>query len=441
MPRPLDLDPDQRVVVTGLGTVNPSSLRVDNSWRFWTEGRSGLSTASIGYPPDITEEIAGKVKRFDPLRYASRKQVERNPKYSLYSLAASVKAARDAGILEETGVRKSLSFDPEYKLVGVNPDRVRIIIGVAVGGADIAAEVRQIIARTHNFSDLSENTVRHLDPNAASALVGRYVHAEAGAYTPAAACATGALTAELAYDTIRSDRADVVLAGGTESSLVEVAFRGFARWRLLAQDDNPQRSSKPFDKGATGLVIGEGAGVLVYERLTHALKRKAKIYAELLGTNYVSFGSEDLLPKASSEARAMAGAINSAHIPPELIDYISAHAAGSKGDEKELDAAVEVMGEHAYRVPISSLKSMIGHCMGAAGAIESIATVLTVHTGVITPNATLENPSREGFNLPRSSLKLDVIFGLKNSFGLRGAYFSAVYGKYPNWKQALERAS
>lgn len=433
MARVESLPDEQRVVVTGLGTVNPSGLNPKDSFRRWLAGESAITTTRIGYPGDYTIELAGKIRYFNPNRLISEKFLKRIPDVAIYALAASIQASRDAEILE---VERPASRykEPIYKLAeGIAGDRIMVIIGSAIGGADAASTTRHMMSKTHNPDKISVHTIAFLDSNEISAITARYIGATGGEYTPFNACATGALAGKLAYQEIITGQADIVLAGGAEASLVEVGYRGFHKMKALSPYINtPQDASRPFDTSGRGFVIGEGGGVLVYERLSHAIARGARIYAELIGFGLGSFAQEDIVPKASSEVVVMRRALAHAEIEPHQVDYINAHAGGTAaGDKPEAEAIKEVFGDHTLEMPVSSTKSMIGHLMGGAGGVETIATVLSVYRNRVHPTRSLRDPVLDGVFFPVERLNKVVNIAGVNSFGLNGTYFTAFYAKYP----------
>ncbi len=436
--RPDRLPDKERVVVTGLGTVNPSSLTVRGSYSRWLRGIHAFSYTDIGYHPDITRELVGKITDFDPNKYVSKNKRSRFNEWALYGLAATISAAKNAKILR-TVRSSSASNEPQYKLRGITGDRIGVVAGVAIGSNE-QARVREIMRTEHVFDSRKNfNSILLLDYNSVAATAAQYLEATGGEFTLAAACASGAIPAKQAREWIRGGDVDMVFALGVEASLMEASFRGFQAWGALSKyQDDPRRAARPFDISAEGFVLGEGAGALVYERLSHAKARNATIYAELLGTGMYSAGNEFMIPQAESEAEAMRRALASSSIDPDLIDYINAHAAGTKqGDGTELDAIRMVFGERISKIEINSTKSMIGHLMGAAGAVEGIATIMALHTGEVHPTANLKNPVRDGFNLPTHRSMSNPVIAMNNSFGIRGVYFSGVFGKYPDWEHRV----
>lgn len=434
MPRVEGLPDEQRVVVTGLGTVNPSGLNTRTSFKRWLAGESGISLVKVGFPGDYTTELAGNVKHFSSSRYLSEKFQKRIPLDAVYALAASIQATRNAKLLEVISPASRYK-EPIYQLAeGVEADRMMVILGSAVGGSDAAAVTRYIMSKTHNPDKVSVHTIPFLDSNAIAAIPARYVGATGGEYVPFNACAAGALAGKLAYQEIILGNADIVLGGGAEASLMEVGYRGFHKMKALSPYiDTPQDASRPFDVTGQGFVIGEGAGVLVYERLSHAKERGVRIYAEVLGYGFGSFAGEAVIPKASSEATVMRKGLVHAGLEPNEVDYINAHAAGTAaGDKPEAEAIKEVFGDHAAEMPVSSTKSMIGHLMGAAGAVETIATVLTIYNDRVHPTRSLRNPVVDGVFFPTQALSCRVNVAGVNSFGLNGTYFTAFYAKYPS---------
>lgn len=435
MSRVENLEDDQRVVITGLGTVNPSGLNVQDSFKRWLEGKSAITPTKIGYPGDYTTELAGRIRFFRPGLYLGLKQQEKTSDMALYSLAATIQAAKDSRFLEQLSPATKYK-DATYRLIeGIKEDRIAVIVGAAVGGANAASTARFTMAKYHNPNKVDINTIKYLDSNEISAVPARYLGVTGGEYTPFNACAAGAMTAKLAWQEIVTDQADLVVAGGADASLMEAGFRGFQRWGANVQYDNyqenPALASKPFDKKAQGFVIGEGSGIIIFERLSHALSRKAKSYAELIGFGFGSFAKEPIKPTSASEAIVMRRALAMAELSPEMIDYINAHAAGTTmGDPQEGEAIKEVFGSHAKDMPVSSTKSMIGHLMGAAGGVETIATIKSVQTNLVHPSINIEEPVVDGVYFPSKAVSRVIKYAMVNSFGLNGTYFCAIYGKY-----------
>lgn len=434
-------DFDKRIGITGVGTLNATGLTVETSWRNWLQGNSGISLVRVGNRRFHTEELLGNIKGFNFYHQYSDKQKERNPLVARYALHAAVQAVDDAGLLEVLNPPSKFK-DPVYKLQGVDPERVGVILGQAMGDPDSAARVREALLLKRDFREVDMWTIMHLDNNQAAAIVARYLNAEGGTFAVAAACASGAVAIDIACDRILAGKNDIVLAGGAEGSKIEAGVLGFQRWEALSPyKDDPQHASRPLDASAKGFVIGEGAGVVVVERLSHAIARGVRIYAEVLSTRYISAASEPIQPKVKSEARVMKLVVSDLDrigVPVTKIGYLNPHAAGTPaGDGVELKATEEALGEHAKRMPISSTKRFIGHCMGAAGGIESIAVMKTLQTGIIHPNPLYQGPVEEGFNIPQKPIYANPLVAFKNSFGLNGTYFSGAFGKYPDWERAI----
>lgn len=409
----------RRVVVTGLGVVSPVGSTVEKFWENLTAGKSGIGRITKFDPEGYPVQIAGEVKDFDPLEYFDKKEVRRTDPFIQFAVGAAVQAVEDSG-LEKSDVDKT---------------RVGVLIGSGIGGLTTIEQQLKI---------LWEKGPRRVSPfcvpmeiiNMASGLVSIRFGYKGPNISVVTACATGTHAIGEAYRTIQYGDADVMVAGGAESCITPLAVAGFAAAKALStRNDEPEKASRPFEKNRDGFVMGEGAGVVVLEELEHAKRRGAKILAEVVGygTSGDAYHMTAPAPEGEGAARAMANALKDAGVKPEEIDYINAHGTSTKfNDLFETMAIKKVFGEHAYKVKISSIKSMIGHLLGAAGGVEVVSSVMTLQTGVIPPTINYEEPDPECDldYTPNEAVKADVRYVLKNSFGFGGTNACLVLKRY-----------
>ena len=410
----------RRVVVTGLGAVTPLGTGVDRFWRNLVKGVSGIDLIR-SFDPDefgLTVKIAGEVKDFDPLNYMDKKEASRLSLFVQYAVAAAQEALEDSGLLRS-------DFDPF---------RVGVIIGTGIGGL-------RDIEREHSV--ITSKGARRVSPffipYGISNMGAGYVAIRWGFkgpnYCVVSACATGNHSIGDAMRLIQTGDIDVAVAGGTEASITPLGVAGFAVMKALStRNEEPQKASRPFDRERDGFVVGEGAGVLVLEEYERAKARGAKIYAELVGYGATDDAFHITAPHECGEGayECMKIALEDGGIKPEDVDYINAHGTSTPlNDKVETMAIKQLLGDHAYRVKISSNKSMIGHMLGAAGAVEAVATVKTIETGIIPPTINLENPDPECDldYVPNEYRKEDVKVALSNSFGFGGTNACLVFRK------------
>jgi len=407
----------RRVVITGLGAVTPLALNVKETWQGLLEGRSGIDRITQIDASNYPTRIAGEVKGFEASDYMDRKEARRMERFSQFAVAAAKEALEDARL----------------DLDAVGREQVGVLMGTAIGGLSATEETVRGLMVGKRVSPFYLVT---MVPNMAAFHVCHIYDLRGYNNTVTTACAAGAQAVGEATEVIRRGAAQVMLAGGTESSNAEVGLAGFCAMRgLSTRNDDPQRASRPFDKDRDGFVCSEGCGMLVLENLEHALARGAHIYAEILGYSATSdaynIAAPD--PEAEGAARAIRWALEDAGVSPEDVDYINAHGTGTVlNDTMETLAIKHVFGEQAYRVPVSSTKSMIGHLFGGAGAVEAMVCALTIKHGVIHPTINYETPDPECDldyvpNVAREA-KVDVV--LSNSFGLGGQDACLVVGRY-----------
>ncbi len=399
-----------RAVITGIGAVTPLGSSIEKYWSGLVNGVSGVRKITQFDAAEFPCQIAGEIPDFNPDDYLDRKEARRLPRSGQIGLAAAIQAVSDAG------------------LPGTMPNKERagVVFGTALGGIDQIDE--GIIAlRTQGIMRVNPFTIPFGIPNLAAFLIARQFQCLGPNSTIVTACATGTQTIGEAAELIRRGKADVVIAGGTESLIKDYAVAGFCVMRALSTsyNANPTLASRPFDSSREGFILSEGAGALVVESLKHALARGAHIYAEVMGysatTDAYHIAQPD--PDADGAIRTMRWALADAGISPSEIDYINAHGTSTPlNDSTETKAIKTVFGKHAYQLAISSTKSMIGHAMGASGTLEAIACVLTIVHGIIHPtiNYTTPDPDCDLDYVPNQARKQAVRFTLSNSFGLGG---------------------
>jgi len=410
----------RRVVVTGLGAITPVGTGVQKFWENLTAGVSGIDIIKRFDPVEagLTVHIAAEVKDFEAERYFDKKEAQKVSDFIKFAVAASEEAIKDSGLLES-------KYDPY---------RVGVIIGTGIGGLRDIEEQQKV---------LMEKGPRRVSPffipygisNMASGLVAIRFGFKGPNYCVVSACATGNHAIGDAMRLIQKGDIDVAVAGGCESAITPLGIAGFAVMRALStRNHEPQKASRPFDADRDGFVMGEGAGVLVLEEYEHAKARGAKIYAELVGYGATDDAYHITAPCADGEGAYMCMklALEDAGIRPEEVDYINAHGTSTPlNDKSETLAIKRLFGEHAYRLKISSNKSMIGHLLGAAGAVEAVATVKTIETGIIPPTINLENPDPECDldYVPNKAIESPVRYALSNSFGFGGTNACLVFKK------------
>ncbi len=409
----------KRVVITGLGALTPLGLTVKESWEAMLAGKSGIGPITQFDASDFPTRIAGELKGFDPANYLPRKDARRMARCSQVAVAAVQEALRDAG------------FDDKVP----EPERTGTVIGVGMGGLDWALlHSRRFWER--GFRGMSPFAVASSLPNMPSYHVSLYSGAQGPITTPVAACASGSQAIGEALDIIRLGRADVMIAGGVEALIHEIPIAGFSVMGALSQrNDEPEKASRPFDKDRDGFVFSEGAGIVILETLEHAQARGAHIYAELVGyaTSSDAYHIARPDPEGKGAQRVMRWALEDAGLRPEDVDYINAHGTSTPlNDVTETYAIKQVFGEHAYRLAVSSTKSMIGHTMGAAGAIETIATILMMEHDVILPTINLDEPDPQCDldYVPNEARPARINVALKNAFGFGGQNASLVLKRW-----------
>jgi 3-oxoacyl-[acyl-carrier-protein] synthase II len=396
-----------RVVVTGMGTVNPIGKNLEEYWHSLIEGRSGASPIERFRTDRLATKFACQVNSFDPVDYIDRKAAQRMARFSQMAVAASGMALADSGI----DLGKEDSF------------RVGVAMGTGIGAFDDMTEGAHTFLSKGRMKPLYAPTII---PNMAGASVAMQFHIRGPNTTVTTACAASTQTLGDAVHMIERGDADVMLAGGTEASLCEVGLAAFNAIKALStRNDAPERASRPFDRDRDGFVPGEGAGTLILESVQHAIDRGARIYGEVIGFGTTNDAFHQVAPDETGEApaRAVTIALKDAGIEAADVDYVNAHGTSTQlNDAGETKALKIALGDHAHKVAISSTKSMIGHLLGAAGAVEAIATLLTINRGMIHPTINYENPDPECDldYVPNVARRKDVRIAISNGFGFGG---------------------
>jgi 3-oxoacyl-[acyl-carrier-protein] synthase II len=410
----------RRVVVTGLGVVSPVGNDVPTFWNSLIEGKSGIRRIDRFDPSDYPCQIAGIVRDFNPEDYIDKKEVRRMDRFAHYAVAASLQAVRDAGL----------------EITEENAENVGVYIGSGIGGIETLVE-QTLILHERGPRRVSPFMIPMMIGDMASGQVSILLGAKGPNSSPISACATGTNSIGDAFKIIERGHANVMICGGAEAPILPIALAGFSAAKALSTsyNDTPEKASRPFDANRDGFVMGEGAGILVLEELEHAKKRNAKIYAEIIG--YGMSGDAYHItapdPEGEGQARAMRMALRDAGLNPEDVDYINAHGTSTPMNEKfETMSVKKAFGEHAYKLAISSTKSMTGHLLGAAGGIEAIATVKTIECGVIPPTINYETPDPDCDldYVPNVARKAEVRVAMSNSFGFGGHNASIIFRKY-----------
>lgn len=399
----------RRVVVTGLGIISPLGIGVNANWESVCEGKSGIGTISkFEVHDDFPVTIAGEVKGFQPEDYLDHKEIKKMDTFIHYAVACSQMALEDSGL--------TITDD--------NAERVGVLVGVGLGGLP-AIEKYHKIYLDKGVRKITPFFIPMVIPNLASGQVSILLGAKGPNTCVVTACATGTHAIGDAYQMIRDGVADVMIAGGTESVISPLAIGGFAAAKALStRNDDPQGASRPFDKDRDGFVMGEGCGVVILEELESAKKRGARIYSEVGGyaLNGDAYHITAPAPEGAGASRCLELALNNSKLNKEDISYINAHGTSTGADATETTAIKKVFGDHAYKLAVSSTKSMTGHLLGAAGGVEAIYSILAIHNSIIPPtiNYTTPDPDCDLDYVPNEARKKKITAALSNSFGFGG---------------------
>ena len=409
----------KRVVITGLGMVTPLGIGVEETWNALIQGKSGIRKITAFDASDFPSQIAGEVKGFNPEDYIEPKEIRKMDRFIHFAIAATSMALKDSGLV----------INEE------NADRVGVIIGSGIGGLHTIE---------HYHSVLLEKGPRKITPffipmlviNLAAGQVSIKFGAKGPNSAVSTACATGSHAIGDAFKIVQRGDADVMIAGGTEAVITPLGIGGFTAMKALSTRNNePERASRPFDVDRDGFVMGEGAGIIILESLDNAVKRGAKIYAEIKGYGMTADAYHITAPSPGGEgaARCIRLALKDGEIEPTEVDYINAHGTSTKyNDEFETAAIKDVFGEHAYKLAVSSTKSMTGHLLGAAGGVESVITILSIYHGIVPPTINLDKPDPECDldYVPHKARRMEIKYALNNSFGFGGTNACLLFKKF-----------
>ncbi|MDB5079182.1 MAG: beta-ketoacyl-acyl-carrier-protein synthase [Chloroflexi bacterium] len=410
----------KRVVITGMGMISPVGNSVEESWANLVAGKTGIGRITLFDTTGFDTQIGGEVKNFKPEEFGvDKKDARRMDRYAQFAVAASVEAIKSSN----------------FKITDENRNRVGVVIGTGIGGIGVLSEQLKVLYEK-GPSRVNPFLIPMMIPNMASGHVALKFGARGTNFCVVSACSTGAHAIGEGVEIIKRGEADVMIVGGSEAPLVPISVAGFNSMKALStNNDEPEKASRPFDAKRDGFVMGEGAGVVILEDLDHALERGAMIYAEVTGYGSTDDANHIVQPEEGGEGatRAMKLAMKQAGLTPRDIDYINAHGTSTKLNEDSETAAIKgAMGDLAYEVSISSTKSMTGHLLGAAGAIEAIISVKSINEGIIPPTINYENPDPKcDLDVtPNQAKKKDVRNAMSNSFGFGGHNVSLIFSRY-----------
>ncbi len=409
----------RRVVVTGMGAVTPIGNTLEEYWEGLKEGRNGANLITRFDTSEFKTKFACEVKDFDASKYIDKKALKRMDPFTHFALSTAIMAMEDSGI----------------NLDEVDKERFGVVYGSGIGGMDTFET---------QMRNLYEGGPRKISPffipmmisDIAAGHISIYYGLKGPNYATTSACATSSHAIGDAFFLIQRGSADLIVCGGAEASITPMSIGGFNAARAISTwNDRYKEASRPFDKDRNGFVMGEGSGTLILEEYEHAKKRGAKIYAEMVGVGFTgdAFHITAPAPEGEGAARSMREAIRDAGIQPEDVDYINAHGTSTElNDKNETIAIKTVFGQHAYDMVVSSTKSMTGHLLGAAGAVESIATVLAIKNGIVPPTINLDEPSPEcDLNyVPKKAIERAIKYAISNTFGFGGHNASLLFKKY-----------
>jgi 3-oxoacyl-[acyl-carrier-protein] synthase II len=396
------------VAVTGLGVITSLGRDIDTFWSNLIAGKSGISRIESFDVSDYPTQIAGEIKDFDPADHFDKKEARRMDRYTQFAVAACYQAMEDAGLK-----------------IGENaiPERVGVYVGSGIGGVETWEEQHKILLE-RGPKRVSPFLIPMMIANMATGQISIMTGAKGPVSTVVTACATGSNAIGDAFRTIQRGDADVMICGGAEAAIRPTGMAGFCAMRAMStRNDEPEKASRPFDLNRDGFVMAEGAGILILEEMEHAIRRGAPIYAELVGYGMSGDAHHITDPNPDGAVRCMKAAVQDAGIDLAEVDYINAHGTSTPaGDKSESSAIRTLFGDHAYKLAVSSTKSMTGHLLGAAGGVEAIISVLAIREGIIPPTINLDTPDPDCDldYVPHTARKADVRVALSNSFGFGG---------------------
>lgn len=408
----------KRVVITGIGAISPLGLSVEETWKKIIAGESGISRITKFDASSLPSQIAGEVRGFKPEEFMSAKLVSRVDTFIQYAIAATEMALSDAGL-------------PKSDL----GDEVGVIIGVGMGGVGQVEHYTRVLDE-RGYKRVTPFFIPMIIPNMAAGQIAILYGAKGPNMAVCTACAAGNHAIGEAFRAIQEGKATAMICGGTEALITSLTLAGFSVMKALStRNDAPEKASRPFDAKRDGFVIAEGCGILILEELEHAQRRGARIYAELLGygANADAYHMTAPSPEGEGAAKCMELALKDAGLKPEEVDYINAHGTSTPlNDAAETKAIKRTFGEHAYKLMVSSTKSMTGHLLGGAGGLEAVLTVKALETSIVPPTINYEEPDPECDldYVPNQARKADIKIALSNAFGFGGTNACLVFKKW-----------
>lgn len=409
----------RRVVVTGIGAFTPIGKSAPDFWNGLVSGKNGVRNVEHFDTSNFATKFAAQIEDYEPTDYFDRKEARRLDKVAQYALIASEEAIKDS----------------KLDLDNINKDEVAVLVGTGIGGMETFYE-QSVSFHEHGPRGVSPFFIPMLIPDIVSGQISIRYGFRGPNFCAVSACATGSHNIGLAYDSIRYGQSDYALAGGTEAPVTRIGISGFNSMKAMStRNDSPETASRPFDKDRDGFVLGEGAGIFMLESLDSALERGARIYGEIKGYGFSADAYHITAPDPDGNGvtLAMSRAMESAGIKPEDVDHINMHGTSTPlGDVAETNTIKKVFGDHAKNINLNSTKSMHGHTLGAAGAIESIATLLAIYHGTVPPTINIENqdPECDLNYTANESVVRDVKYALNNAFGFGGHNSTLVFKKY-----------
>jgi 3-oxoacyl-[acyl-carrier-protein] synthase II len=409
----------KRVVITGMGAITPLGSDVHSTWDGAISGKNGVTESTQVDPSLFPAKVAGEVKNFDPTDFIDKKEARKIDRFTQFAMAAAAMAAKDA----------------DLKVTEKNADRVGVWLGSGIGGMGTFEEQVRVFDKK-GYRRVSPFFVPAIIPDMAAGRVSIMLGAKGVNACTVTACATGTNSIGDAFKVIQRGDADVMVTGGCEASLTNMAFAGFSSMKALSSNPDPETASRPFDLNRDGFVMGEGSGIFIIETLESAQERGAHIYAEIVGYGATSDAYHITAPSPDGEggARAMRIALEDAGVKPEDVGYLNAHGTSTQfNDSMETAAIRTVFGEHAKKLPISSTKSMTGHLLGATGGVEAILSVKAIEDAILPPTIHYETPDPECDldYIPNEARKVDNLeIAMSNSFGFGGHNATLVFKKY-----------
>ncbi len=409
----------KRVVITGMGAITPIGNTLADYWQGLLDSKNGIGPVTAFDASAHASQIAGEVKGFDPLDYMDRKDAKRAARFAHFAIAASKQAIADA----------------KLEITDLNAEQIGVMIGTGIGGIQVMEEQQEIYLNK-GPSRCSPFMIPMMIANMAAGLTAIQTGAKGPNSCSVTACAAGSNAIGDAFRLVQNGYAQAMICGGTESAVTPLTFAGFSSMRAMStRNDDPTHASRPFDVGRDGFVLGEGSGILILEELEHALSRGAQIYAEIVGYGMScdAYHMTGIAPGGEGAVRAIRHALKDGNLSPEHVSYINAHGTSTPVNDPNETAAIKtVLGKHAYKITVSSTKSMTGHLLGGSGGIEGVAAVMAVANDKVPPTINLENPDPECDldYVSGKSRDQDVTVALSNSFGFGGHNVTLAFKKY-----------